>query len=85
MPIDIAVFRGPDDNGLVVDGPGILAKKAFENGILTVGRVDDRHWCSSLLSRVETEKVPSSYGRAAMVANRWIPVRAMVISPLSTL
>ena len=24
---------GPDDNGLVVDGPGPLAKKAFENGI----------------------------------------------------
>ncbi|CAF0988171.1 unnamed protein product [Rotaria sordida] len=25
---------GPDDNGLVVDGPGLLAKKAFENGVL---------------------------------------------------
>jgi len=25
---------GPDDNGLVVDGPGRLAKKAFENGAL---------------------------------------------------
>ncbi|CAF2914819.1 unnamed protein product [Rotaria sp. Silwood2] len=25
---------GPDDNGLVVDGPGLLAKKAFENGAL---------------------------------------------------
>ncbi|CAM4806457.1 unnamed protein product [Rotaria magnacalcarata] len=25
---------GPDDNGLVVDGPGVLARKAFENGIL---------------------------------------------------
>jgi hypothetical protein len=29
-------FRGPDDNGLVVDGPGVLAKRAFENGILNV-------------------------------------------------
>ena len=28
--------RGPDDNGLVVDGPGRLAKKAFENGALNV-------------------------------------------------
>ncbi|CAF1326941.1 unnamed protein product [Adineta steineri] len=25
---------GPDDNGFVVDGPGVLATKAFENGIL---------------------------------------------------
>ncbi|CAF0981869.1 unnamed protein product [Adineta ricciae] len=25
---------GPDDNGVVVDGPGILATKAFENGAL---------------------------------------------------
>ena len=30
------VHRGPDDNGLVVDGPGRLAKKAFENGALHV-------------------------------------------------
>ena len=30
------IFRGPDDNGLVVDGPGRLAKKAFEKGALTV-------------------------------------------------
>lgn len=30
------IFRGPDDNGLVVDGPGRLAKKAFENGALYV-------------------------------------------------
>jgi hypothetical protein len=28
--------RGPDDNGMVVDGPGRLAKKAFENGALYV-------------------------------------------------
>lgn len=32
------VHRGPDDNGLVVDGPGRLAKKAFENGALHVTR-----------------------------------------------
>ena len=31
-----SLFRGPDDNGLVVDGPGRLAKKAFENGALYV-------------------------------------------------
>ena len=30
------MYRGPDDNGLVVDGPGRLAKKAFENGVLHV-------------------------------------------------
>jgi hypothetical protein len=30
------VHRGPDDNGLVVDGPGVLAKKAFEDGALHV-------------------------------------------------
>lgn len=34
--IDSNSFRGPDDNGLVVDGPGRLAKKAFENGALYV-------------------------------------------------
>ena len=32
-------FRGPDDNGLVVDGPGRLAKKAFENGALHVNEI----------------------------------------------
>ena len=30
------IYRGPDDNGLVVDGPGRLAKKAFEDGALNV-------------------------------------------------
>jgi hypothetical protein len=33
-------FRGPDDNGLVVDGPGRLAKKAFENGALHVNEIN---------------------------------------------
>ncbi len=28
---------GPDDDGKTVDGPGKLAKKAFENGVIRVG------------------------------------------------
>ena len=79
----LPVLRGPDDNGLVVDGPGILAKKAFENGIRTVGSGKSHDRWSPLPSRVETEKDPFSCGRAVTVANRWIPVRAMATSPPS--
>jgi hypothetical protein len=32
--------RGPDDNGLVVDGPGVLATKAFESGALNVSKLN---------------------------------------------
>lgn len=32
------MYRGPDDNGVVVDGPGVLAIKAFENGALQVNK-----------------------------------------------
>lgn len=32
---------GPDDDGRVVDGPGPLAKKAFENGIRFVSKLSD--------------------------------------------
>lgn len=35
----IYFLRGPDDNGIVVDGPGRLAKKAFEDGALTVNKI----------------------------------------------
>jgi hypothetical protein len=34
--VNCYLFRGPDDNGLAVDGPGRLTKKAFENGALYV-------------------------------------------------
>jgi hypothetical protein len=37
--IEMCIFRGPDDNGLVVDGPGILATTAFEKGALNVSEM----------------------------------------------
>lgn len=38
-PLDIDIYSsswGPDDDGKTVDGPGPLAKKAFEGGIAKV-------------------------------------------------
>lgn len=38
-PLHIDIYSsswGPDDDGKTVDGPGPLAKKAFENGIAKV-------------------------------------------------
>jgi hypothetical protein len=34
------MFRGPDDNGIVVDGPGVLATAAFEQGALHVSKLN---------------------------------------------
>lgn len=31
---------GPDDDGQTVDGPGPLARKAFQDGVTTVSTVD---------------------------------------------
>ena len=74
--------RGPDDNGLVVDGPGPLAKKAFENGIKNVREVVKP--CRSLkrfrLSRVEEEKDRSMFGPVGMVVELTIHVHVTVTS-----
>ena len=79
-------LRGPDDNGLVVDGPGRLAKKAFEDGALRVSSSS----CMTRRSRIdrtlrdEVERDPSSFGQAVMAVVNRTPVLAMVTSLRST-
>lgn len=74
--------RGPDDNGLVVDGPGPLAKRAFENGIKNVREIVQTFRSSKRfrLSRVEEEKDRSMFGPVGTVAEPTIHVHVTVTS-----
>ncbi len=73
------MYRGPDDNGLVVDGPGILATKAFESGALDVCELRYSMLIILLKCRVEVEKDQSLFGQVVMVVEHQIHVLVMVI------
>jgi len=73
------VCRGPDDDGVVVDGPGVLATKAFENGALNVGGSNSYMFIVLLESRVEVEKDQYLFGQVEMVVDHQIHVLVMVI------
>jgi len=73
------VCRGPDDDGVVVDGPGVLATKAFENGALTVRRLNYYMFIDFLKHRVEVEKDRYLFGQVGMVVEHQIHVLVMVI------